>query len=393
MKRILAMFALTILATGATAAHAGGFYFGEETKGVTVTANESDMTLRVRLQPRIDYGDLVKSKDGKSYTSESDMYIRRARIEIGGHLLAKTVKYKIDLSADKWEQTGSTSTVILHNAYVEWLGDDMYNIIVGKEKLPYSRVSLASSSQQLLIERPSSTEGAKKVFGKTEAYYQTKVGVKGRFLDGVVGYEVALADGWSNGEAVQTAPARTVYKSGILSVARLELSPPGLMEKKKSDAHLGSGKHLTLGLNIAHQGGIEYSTAVDNKESRNLRGLDISGHYKGFTGQFEWNEWKIDSTDTAVATVNPRGWYAQAGYFIDGLNIEPVARYESYNQNTKSLSMAEKNTTVGANWYLKGHSLKLGANWVHTRYENNATGALANDKGKDVLQVQMQMYI
>ncbi|OGQ53113.1 MAG: hypothetical protein A3J24_04085 [Deltaproteobacteria bacterium RIFCSPLOWO2_02_FULL_53_8] len=392
MKRFMALVALTILATGAVEAHAGGFYFGDETKGGTVSANEADVNVRVRMQPRLDYGDIIKSKDGKSYTSASDLYFRRMRLEVGGHLLAKTIKYRIDLSADKWDKTATASTVILHNAYVEWLGDDMYNVIVGKEKLPYSRVSLSSSSQQLLIERPSSTEDAKKVFGKTEAFYQPKIGVKGKFLDGIVAYEVAVADGWKNGEAIQTAPARTVYRSGIVTVARVELSPPGLMEKKKSDAHLGSGKHLTLGLDTARQGGIEYSTTVDNKETRTLRGFDLSGHYEGFTAQFEWNEWKIDSTDPSVATVNPRGWYAQAGYFIDGLNIEPVARYESYNQDTKSLLKGEKNTTVGLNWYLKGHSLKTGVNWVHTKYEANATGALTNATGKDAVQVQMQMY-
>lgn len=393
MKRLMALFAMTILATGAATAQAGGFYYGEETKGVTIASNESDMTIRVRFQPRFDYGDIIRSKDGKSYTSESDMYFRRARIEFGGFLLGKTIKYKAELSADKWDKTGTAANVALYNAYVEWQADDMYNIIVGKEKLPYSRVSMATDSQSLIIEPPSSAEDAKKVFGKTEAYYQPKIGVKGKFLEGVVGYEVAVADGWSNGEAIQTAPARTVYKSGILSVARLELSPPGFAEKKKSDAHLGMGQHLTLGLNIAHQGGIAYDTAADNKESRTLRGFDISGHYAGFTGQFEWNEWKIDSTDPSVATVNPRGWYAQAGYYIDSLNIEPVARYESYNQNTKAVSKGEKNTSAGLNWYLKGHSLKAGVNWVHTKYDVNAAGALTSDHNKDVLQVQMQMYI
>ncbi|MBI5884965.1 MAG: hypothetical protein HZB85_00035 [Deltaproteobacteria bacterium] len=394
MKKITTLIALALLACTAPA-HAAEFLYGEQTKGVTVTAAGSDMTFRVRLQPRLDYGDIIKSKDGKTYTSESDIYFRRARIEFGGDLVSRTIRYKVELSADKWEKAGTATTVSLYNAWALWQGSDAYNIIVGKEKLPYSRVSLTTDSQSLLIEGPVSAEDAKKVFGKTDAYYQPKAGVRGRLLKGIIGYEVAFADGWSSGEVIHAAPARTVYRSGILTVARVELSPPGLAEDKKSDAHLGQGSHLTLGINAARQGGIEYDTAVANKETRTLRGLDLSGHYKGFTMQFEWNEWKIDSTDPGVSGITPRGWYAQAGWFIDskGLNIEPVGRYESYNQDSHSVGRGEVDTTVGLNWYLKGHSLKAGVNWVHTRYGGNAAGRLANDNSKDVLQVQAQLYL
>lgn len=374
-------------------AEAAGFVFGDETKGVTLTSNESDLNIRIRLQPRFDYGDLVKSKDGKSYETENDLYLRRVRLEMGGNLISKTIKYNLTLSADKWEQTGHTGAVSVLYSYVTWEPDDALNITVGKSKLPYSRVSLSSSSKQLLIERPVSTEAAKKVFGKTDAYYQPKLAAHGKLLEGVVAYEVAVADGWQNGEAIQTTPARTVFKSDPLYVGRVELSPPGWAEKSKSDAHLGTGQHLTLGLNAANQSKIEYSVATnDYSEDRTLWGVDLSGHYKGLTAQFEYNNWKIDSDDPAVADVKPKGWYAQAGYFIDGLNIEPVARYEVYDQDSNSSEKKEQDTTVGINWYGKGHSFKVGANWVHTKYETNASGKLADDDKKDIYQLQAQMY-
>ncbi|MBI5827593.1 MAG: hypothetical protein HZB22_07700 [Deltaproteobacteria bacterium] len=386
---VLSLFGLALSGT----AHADGFIFGDETKGVTLTSNESDLNIRIRLQPRFDYGDLIKSKDGTSYGTESDLYLRRVRLEMGGSLLAKTVKYNLTLSADKWEQTSHTGSVSVLYSYVTWEADDAINLTVGKSKLPYSRVSLTSSSKQLLIERPVATEAAKKVFGKTDPYYQPKLALNGKLLDGVVAYEVAVADGWANGDSVQTSPSRTVFKSNPLYVARVELSPPGWVEKSKSDAHLGKGQHLTLGANYANQGGIEYSVATnDYSEGRTLLGVDLSGHYKGFTGQFEYNEWKADSDDPAVADTKPKGWYVQGGYFIDGLNIEPVARYEVYDQDSNSSDKTEKDTTLGVNWYGKGHSFKVGLNWVHTKYDINASGKLANDDKKDVYQIQAQMY-
>ena len=386
---VLSLFGLALSGP----AHAAGFIFGEETKGVTLASNESDLNIRIRLQPRFDYGDLIKSKDGTSYDTESDLYMRRVRIEMGGSLLAKTIKYNLTLSADKWEQTGHTGSVGVLYSYVTWEADDAVNLTVGKSKLPYSRVSLTSSSKQLLIERPVSTEAAKKVFGKTDGYYQPKLAVNGKLFEGIAAYELAVADGWVNGDAVQSSPSRTVFKSNPLYVARVELSPPGWVEKSRSDAHLGKGRHLALGANYANQGGIEYSVAsTDYAEGRTLLGVDLSGHYNGFTGQFEYNAWKVDSDDPAVADTKPKGWYAQAGYFIDGLNIEPVARYEVYDQDSNSGNKKEKDTTVGLNWYGKGHSFKAGLNWVHTKYEDSASGKLANDDKKDVYQLQAQMY-
>ncbi|MEK6790556.1 MAG: porin [Deltaproteobacteria bacterium] len=396
---LIASLCAAAIVTGGYAS-AGSFLYGDETKGATITSNESDLNIRIRFQPRIDYGDLIKSKDSKSYSTESDLYLRRVRLEMGGSLLAKTIKYNLTLSADKWEQTGTTtSSVSVFYAFVQWEADDAYNVTFGKAKLPYSRVSLTTSSKQLIIERPASTEAAKKVFGKTDPYYQPKLAVHGKFLGSIVAYEAAVADGWQNGEAIHTTPARTVYKSNPLYVGRVELSAPGWVEKSKSDAHLGNGQHLTLGVNLASQSSIEYgqttpATTEDNRETRTLKGFDLSGHYKGFTAQFEYNDWKIETSDRAVANSHPKGWYGQAGYFIDikGLNVEPVVRYEIYDQDSKKQEMEEKNSTVGVNWYGKGHSFKVGFNWVRTRYEDMASGRLTNDNRKNVYQLQGQMY-
>lgn len=384
----IAMMLLVSIMVG-SAAYAEGFLFGNETKGVTLPANETDLKVRIRLQPRIDYGDIIKSKDGKSYTSDNDLYLRRARLELSGHLLTKTIKYNLTLSADKWDKIGQTNEVGLLYAYAQWEADEAISLRIGKAKLPYSRVSLASSSKQLLIERPASTEAAKKLFGKHEAYYQPAITVNGKFLEGVMGYEAAVADGWQNGESIQTG--LTVFKASPVYAARVELSPPGWVEKKKSDAHLGKGKHLALGIDYAAQSGIEYKEN-SYKEDRTLTGVDLSAHYEGLTAQGEYNEWQEKYTNPASKEKKPKGWYAQAGYFIDGPMIEPVARYEVYDQDSNSSDKKEETTTIGVNWYGKGHSFKIGLNWASTKYDKSASGWLANDDKKDVYQLQGQLY-
>jgi hypothetical protein len=68
-------------------------------------------------------------------------------------------------------------------------------------------------------------------------------------------------------------------------------------------------------------------------------------------------------------------------------------RYEVYDQDSGSSDKKENTTTVGVNWYGKGHSFKLGLNWASTKYDNSATGWLTNSDKKDVIQIQGQLYL
>jgi phosphate-selective porin OprO/OprP len=392
----------------AVPAFAQDFAMGEETKGLKVKiSDDTDFNLRVRLQPRFDSGDLIASKDGKSYESETDMYLRRLRLEMSGKLV-KNLKYKLTFEGDKngirgKDSASKSNEVKVQEANLDYKFADEASLRFGKAKLPFSRVSLTSSSKQLLIERPVSTEAAKKLF---DDYYQTNAMLHGKFAEGMIAYNLATADGWENGNYLNGKDDKEgkVFKSDPLYVARVEVSPPGFTEKSKSDAHLGVGQHLALGLSYAAQNSIEYSTyngvASNDSEDRTLIGADISAHFGGLTLQGEYVSWKIDYSQAGKDAKEPRGWYVQAGYFIPGMNIEPVARYEVYDHDTNAPSTAddteEKVRTVGVNWYGKGHSFKIGANWVHSEYGDDAKSDVkvkgADEDSRDVYQVQAQLY-
>jgi phosphate-selective porin OprO/OprP len=370
---------------------AEGFLLGEETKGFTISlAEHTNLTIRFILQPRLDFGDLTTSRDARRYESETDFYLRAVRLLFEGSLI-KNLTYAVHLSADKWQQKGHDDEVELFYAFVDYKFLDEFSARAGKAKLPYSRVSLTSIGKQLLVERPVSTEAAKKVFDK---YLQPYFFLHGRFLEGILAYDLALADGWEEGETLR--PGNSVHKANPLFVGRIELSPPGWIEEKKSDAYLGRGRHITLGVHYAIQNSIEYRESFF-EEDRDLFGFDLSGHWQGITAQFEYNQWREDFSNPAKRSKEPRGWYLQAGYFIReikgiGINLEPVARYEEYDQDSNISDKKEKVRTVGATWYAKGHSLKIGANWAHTTFERQAGGRLVKDNKKDVFQIQVQLY-
>jgi len=385
----LLLIPVTILSL-TSASFAQDFTMGDETKGLKVKiSDDTDISFRVRMQPRLDMGDLVKNEAGTSYESEIDNYLRRLRLEIGGNMV-KELKYSLVFEADKngkFASSGSpTNEVKIQMANIDYKFNDSLGVRFGKAKLPYSRVSLTSSSKQLIVERPVSTEAAKKLF---DDYYQSHLMFSGKASEGLFAYNFAIGDGWEPNSTISTGT--TVHKSSLLYIARFEVSPPGWVEADKNDAHLGKGKHLTVGANYATQKGIEYKTTA-YEEDRTLTGLDVSGHWDGFTGQFEYNTWKEEYTDPSKSEKEPNGWYLQAGYLIPDMNIEPVARYEVYDQDSNSDDKQEKTTTIGVNWYLKGHSMKIGLNRASTKYDNSASGWLANADTKDTYQLQAQLY-
>lgn len=380
--RLLTAAVAATLGIAVLPAHAE-FMLGEETKGATVKlGEETDLNLRVRLQPRIDFGDVGQNSTTKEYYSEQDMYLRRIRLELTGKLV-KNLRYNLTLNADKDDQAFGNSNFGVQYAFLDYQFADAASVLFGQSKLPMSRVSLTSSARQLLIERPVSTEAAKKLFGD---YEQTELMLHGKFAGGMVAYMLALADGTNKNQADTTV---TNAESDLAYIGRVEFSPPGWIEKGKSDAHLGQGRHLTVALHGGAQNGLK-SNGGTTETDRDLRGADFSMHIGGFTAQAEYNRWNV--SETGLADKEREGWYAQVGYFFAGANIEPALRYEKYNTDVNAVADKEDTyTTVGVNWYLKGHSMKLGLNWVRTEFGDGNKPAATVDS-RDLYQVQAQLY-
>src|SRR3989337_2099499 len=167
---------------------------GVETKGMKVKiSDDTDISFRVRMQPRLDMGDLVKNEVETSYESEIDNYLRRLRLEIGGNM-GKELKYSLVFEADKngkFASSGSpTNEVKIQMANIDYKFNDSLGVRFGKAKLPYSRVSLTSSSKQLIVERPVSTDAEKKLF---DDYYQSHLMFSGKALEGLFGYNFFAA--------------------------------------------------------------------------------------------------------------------------------------------------------------------------------------------------------
>ncbi|HET9597763.1 MAG TPA: porin [Anaeromyxobacteraceae bacterium] len=348
----------------------------------------ADMGFHVRLQPRLDYGDLVVSQDGKTYDREQDLYLRRVRFTVTGSALGQ-LHYVLTLAGDRVGQKNRPNAVTVTDAAVEWRAAEWFAMRVGRAKLPITRSGFTSSARQLLVDRPLSVDAARGLFDDVN---QPNLLLRSRLLGGAVALYAAVADGWNGTGPYSSSPGKTVRTSHPAVVARVELSPPGLTEAHKSDSHLGEGKHLTVGADAGLQEQIQYGDAT-GKEDRRLVGVDLSSHVGPLTLQGEARWWEIRSVGSTRGTVKPYGVYGQAGYYIAPIGLEPVARYELYVEDSTKSGARQTVLTVGLNAYLHRHSAKLQLAWVHRAFEAHATGVLPGQDAADVAQAQVQLYL
>ena len=86
--------------------------------------------------------------------------------------------------------------------------------------------------------------------------------------------------------------------------------------------------------------------------------------------------------------VNSNGWYAQVAYLLPfeigkKLKIEPNFRYQEFNKNNSISGKKINATSVGLNFYIRGHNLKAQMDYTLFGEETNALN-------NNVFEVQLQ---
>lgn len=386
---------------------------------------ELPFEIELRMQTRFDAGDLLVDS-GDKYETEGDLFLRRVRLAIDKEFanlpLGKELELNLTFDADRAEQDfrggereDPSNRADLHYIYADWTIVEAFALKIGKQKLPFSRVSLTSSARQLLIERPAATELAKDSLGD---YQQAQFQLHGDFLDGAVRYSFAYADGANNLDALEDLDSEADVvrerRWGNAYLGRIEISPlgftgiPRLVEKKRDDTGIGEENHLTLGINAGLQDDIEYSIILDEDDDSldatldtRLFGADLAGRYRlgtmgTLTGQAEYVTFERDFNYRDDE--EPDGYYVQLGYLLPATILrgwlEPALRYEVFDhdriENEGERGTKERTFTAGFNHYLAKHQLKWSYNFVRTRFDDGVAEAV-NDSTRDLHQVMLQL--
>ena len=348
---------------------------------VSLCETEADDTLefKVRIQPRADIGQFSTGSDN---TNQLDLYIRRSRLELLGRP-TDGVFYILGLSGDRWGQRGASAGGDVAYAFVDYqLGTSSTHIRAGLLKLPFSRSALVSSSRILLIERSLTVSTVAGAFGP---FITPHLALLGKLGAGSVRYTLAIMDGLQPGDADRMSGLAVAGTAGPGFVGRLEYSPPGWLEGRESESHLGVGRHLTIALNGARQSAIDFPGI--GEEDRLVVGGDLSIHRGPGSLQMEY----LRVTRDGSTDISPSGWYLQMGRYLAGTQLEPAVRFERFDADLPDGDDVTTVFTGGLNWYRHGHDLKFAANIVHTRFQT-AVREVDDESSRTVLQLQNQIY-
>ncbi len=137
---------------------------------------------------------------------------------------------------------------------------------------------------------------------------------------------------------------------------------------------------LALGFAYQYDGG---RASLSHDQLHRLT-TDLTFRYKGFSALTLMNFARNEAKDE-----RDLGLLAQAGYFLIPQKLELVGRWANIIKKGAlgTDTVDPKEVTFGMNYYIKGHNVKLQADYSHL--SNNAS---TQDRDDNRLRVQMQLF-
>ena len=351
-----------------------GFLFEPDDK------EKSPYTLRINGRMQFRYAGF--SPDADTFTnlagttgieSQSGFEIERARLEFRGIFLDEDLSYYFNLDAD----TDDNHDVIFHDFWVDYRLSDMFNVRVGKAKVPASYEWFGSSTTTRFADRSVSTTLFRAdrstgvwFFGESEEdnfYWQTAI-VNGFFATDLD--QGDIDDVFSYAGLFYWDPFGD-YGSGYSDIKRSEnlklrigataaYSNQNPFDDGSNTNEVGFAR-LSDGTQIATPGVLGPGLTVNNFDLY-LVSIFASGKYRGFSWNSEaYARWiqDIETIEGPVPNDNKfftSGFYTDVGYTLIDEKFEVIGRIS----NTDGIFGDSWEYAVGWNWFFNGtHKNKL----------------------------------
>ncbi|RLI33684.1 hypothetical protein DRO66_09840, partial [Candidatus Bathyarchaeota archaeon] len=316
--------------------------------GFKISDGDKTLELYGRIQPRFEWKEVDNSSDAQKH-SGSDFYIRRTRVGFKVKL-ANEIKGKLEWKLDNYLQETKTPETKLENAFVSF---DYYNSKFipefGLQNSVFSREGQLSDSKFMFDNRSIIVN---KLQGEGLADNATGLHLKGKLLKKHLEYGVGFYEGGDGGGDDSKEGDRSDSLLYALGVVYHIFEPESRM-----GSHVGDGKkYLTVGT---------YYTAQDRKsvadtEAIAAYGADVFGQFG--TATFSGGYYAFEKDFDIAADRDNDGFYVEGAYLIPVFTdkyLEFAARYQSYKPDEAFTDPEEKQTSIGVNYYIKKHNVKV----------------------------------
>ncbi|GMQ83987.1 MAG: hypothetical protein BMS9Abin06_0735 [Gammaproteobacteria bacterium] len=332
--------------------------------------------------------------DPDNGSSTDELFLRRFRPYIEGSI-HKDWKGKFQFDFGKAE---NENEVAVKDAYMEYKGFENVKVILGNAKSSFSREFLTSSKKQQLVERTfvgdhnygspdrslglhlKGSAGDKLTWGASFAQANIDPDAKKLDFDTPVNKNADFNEGW-------------------LYSARADFHPFGKLKMSQGDF---KGDTLaTIGIAAfrwSNDGDVESytsggtSTSTSKADVDEVTGFEISGAFRavGFSVDAQYNTFSTDTVDRNFTggiyengSTDLENWAVEGGYMVMPSRLELVAGYESQDADNYSTEWAR--SSIGANWYLHKHDIKLQTTFRKNKDKNGVKG---NDEDELFAQAQ-----
>jgi phosphate-selective porin OprO/OprP len=336
---------------------------------------DSTWSMKIGMQLQFQAYGQFEEQDGKYADSESNFFIRRARLKFDGFAYSPKLTYKIVLGLSNRDISGasvytSNAPRYILDAVMKWNFYENFEFWFGQTKLPGSREQITSSGNLQFVGRSllNSTYNIDRDLG-IQLRHHFKLSE--RFL-----IREAFAISQGEGRNITTGNL-----GGFQYTSRLELLPFGAFIKDGDylggDLYREPSPKLALGFTYDYNENAVKTRSNQGSYMLNDRGLyetDISTvfidamfKYQGFSFMAEYADRTADKplakdsdgTLTGAAVQIGSGLNLQLGYLFQN-NWELSGRYT--NITSKSLITGnddQKQYTLGVSKYIVGHKLKV----------------------------------
>jgi phosphate-selective porin len=319
------------------------------------------MNLEFRGQFRLAYPSDTDPISLNDYQKEQVyLGIRRARLKVGGHAYRPWMKYYLEYEL-------FSSNLLDFRIMFEklpWL-----KFKLGQWKVQYNRERIISSGKQQTVERSILTR-------PFTIDRQQGVSVYGN----IAGRGAANFNYWISVFMGTGRGSTTNDDDHMMYMMRLQWNPMGRV-LKFSGSDLEDHQKLNMLLAIAGVTNQSPYTRFSQSGGGQLEGFEegepgqyrvnqlmqeTAGKYRGFSWQQEFH-YKQIMDNKNMTTTEMVGNLIQAGYFAGNLfsfipkKIEIYARYAFYFPNLNDKDDHDDEVSLGINWFLSGHRLKLTA--------------------------------
>ncbi len=342
-----------------------GKYTGPNFKIVAQDNPDMYIKLGARIQSTFENRTITKGDTEESY---NDAYLRRTRFEITTGF-DKHTSFTMDVRNDKANyQDKGEQEFNVGDAYLKIkkpFGDSLVNFKLYRGKIDVSRTETVKSAYVIHYDRPAVADEAAQYI--THNRRGTNAQMYGDY-NKKFHYQVAIGDGVYSGKLKDSTGSSfggVLLQESFFYGGKIVLSPfDGWEEKTKTETYFGQGQHFSIGAAYWNSSDInlEYGDGTTQVIDHELLNLEISGHYKGLFVGAEYFQFDgvVNDFDNPEKTGTSDGYYVTGEYFIEGPNVAPFIRYESWNKWEGEDGYDFTSTVFGANWYLRGYTTKVG---------------------------------